>query len=197
MTPKTHPVGTGLMRPTPPDDKWLRDSLMNMAIVSAYTDLAFAPLDGGVSSDIYRVDLPGGVTVCVKRALPKLKVAANWHVPVSRNRWEAEWMRVARAIVPSAAPRILGEDRDAGCFAMEYFPPERFSTWKASLAAGAIDVRDASAIGDMLGRIHAATANRERDCRSLRDGRHFLRHSARALSGRHCVGASASCRSLK
>jgi aminoglycoside phosphotransferase (APT) family kinase protein len=133
---------------------------MNMSIVSAHTDLAFAPLDGGVSSDIYRVDLPGGVTVCVKRALPKLKVAANWHAPVSRNRWEAEWMRVARAIVPSAAPRILGEDRDAGCFAMEYFPPERFSTWKASLAAGAIDVRDATAIGDMLGRIHAATANR-------------------------------------
>ncbi len=132
-----------------------------MSIVSAHSTLACVPLDGGVSSDIYRVDLPGGVTVCVKRALPKLRVAADWHAPISRNRWEAEWMRVAGAIVPSAAPRILGEDREAGCFAMEYFPPDRFSTWKSLLAAGAIDVRDAARIGDTLGRIHAATADRD------------------------------------
>jgi aminoglycoside phosphotransferase (APT) family kinase protein len=69
-------------------------------------------------------------------------------------------MRIAGAVVPSAAPRILGEDRAAGCFAMEYFPPERFRTWKSLLAAGAIDMRDAAAIGGTLGRIHAATANR-------------------------------------
>ena len=160
MALKSHPAGTGIQRPTQNEDKWLRDALVNMSIVNTHTNLTFTPLDGGVSSDIYRVDLPSGVTVCVKRALPKLKVAADWRAPVSRNRWEAEWMRVAGTLVPSAAPRILGEDRDAGCFAMEYFPPDRFSTWKALLAAGAIDVRDARAIGDTLGRIHAATANR-------------------------------------
>ena len=55
---------------------------------------AFAALPGGVSSEIFRVDLPGG-SVCVKRALPKLKVAADWRVPVERNRCEVEWMRVA------------------------------------------------------------------------------------------------------
>jgi aminoglycoside phosphotransferase (APT) family kinase protein len=69
-------------------------------------------------------------------------------------------MRVAGAIAPSAVPRVLGEDRDTGCFAMEYFPPERFSTWKSALSSGAIDTDAAACIGDTLGRIHAATANR-------------------------------------
>ncbi|MEC8775007.1 MAG: aminoglycoside phosphotransferase family protein, partial [Pseudomonadota bacterium] len=36
-----------------------------------------APLPGGVSSDIWRVSLPDR-TVCIKRALAKLKVEADW-----------------------------------------------------------------------------------------------------------------------
>ena len=59
-------------------------------------------------------------SVCVKRALPRLKVAADWRAPIERNRWEVEWMRVAATVVPSAVPSILGEDRDAGCFAMAF-----------------------------------------------------------------------------
>jgi aminoglycoside phosphotransferase (APT) family kinase protein len=129
--------------------------------VSVHTDFAAAPLNGGVSSDIYRVDLPSGVTICIKRALARLKVAADWRAPVSRNRWEAEWMRVAGSIVPLAVPKILGEDRDAGCFAMEFFPPDRFTTWKSKLAGGDIDADEAARVGDVLGRIHAATADRD------------------------------------
>ena len=45
----------------------------------------WTPLEGGVSSDIWRVDLADGRTLCVKRALPRLKVAAEWTAPVSRN----------------------------------------------------------------------------------------------------------------
>jgi 5-methylthioribose kinase len=131
-----------------------------MGLVSAHSQIAVTALSGGVSSDIYRVDLPSGVTVCIKRALAKLKVAADWRAPVDRNRWEAEWMRVAGEITPSAVPRVLGEDRDAGCFAMEYFPPAKFSNWKALLAAGSIDPDDAARVGDSLGRIHSATADR-------------------------------------
>ena len=42
-------------------------------------------LPGGVSSDILRVDLPARSPVlsfCFKRALAKLKVAADWRAPV-------------------------------------------------------------------------------------------------------------------
>jgi aminoglycoside phosphotransferase (APT) family kinase protein len=143
-----------------PGKEWLRVALEKMGIVSAHCQISITALTGGVSSDIYRVDLPSGVTVCVKRALAKLKVAADWLAPVGRNRWEAEWLRVAGAITPSAVPRVLGEDRDAGCFAMEYFPPDRYPTWKALLAAGTIATGDAARVGDTLGRIHAATADR-------------------------------------
>ena len=146
-------------RAVEPGEIWLHGALAKMGIVSAHSKMAVTALAGGVSSDIYRVDLPSGVTVCVKRALPKLKVAAQWRAPVSRNRWEAEWMRVAGEITPSAVPRLLGEDRDTGCFAMEFFPPERYPTWKALLSAGTIDTAGAARVGDTLGRIHAATAN--------------------------------------
>src|ERR1700704_3442223 len=116
-------------------EAWLHGSLAKMGLVSAHSEIAITALAGGVSSDIYRVDMPAGFTVCVKRALAKLKVAAEWRAPVNRNRWEAEWMRVAGEIAPSAVPRLLGEDRDTGCFAMEFFPPEPYPAWKTLLSA--------------------------------------------------------------
>ncbi len=137
----------------------LARALTRMAIVSTNTPMTLVPLPGGVSSDIYRVDLPSG-SVCVKRALGKLKVAADWRAPVARNHWEVEWMRVAGAIVPSAVPAILGEDRELGCFAMAFLAPADYPVWKALLQDGVVDLSTAAAIGDVLGRIHAATADR-------------------------------------
>ena len=137
----------------------LRDALRRMALVSADQQVTFTPLAGGVSSDIFRADLPGGA-VCIKRALAKLKVAADWRAPVERNQWEVEWMRVAARIVPDAVPAILGEDREAGCFAMAYLAPDRYPVWKTLLADGVIDVPVAAQVGDVLGRIHAGTARR-------------------------------------
>jgi len=130
-----------------------------MGIVSANQQVTLTPLAGGVSSDIFRAELPGGV-ICVKRALGRLKVAADWRVPVERNRWEAEWMRVAGGIVPGAVPEILGEDRELGAFAMNWLPPADYPVWKKMLVEGDADTRTAAAVGDVLGRIHAATADR-------------------------------------
>jgi len=112
------------------------------------------PLAGGVSSDIWRVELARG-TLCVKRALPRLKVAQLWEAPVERNRYERRWMETANRIVPGVAPRVLAAD-DAGCFAMEYLGG--LPLWKAELAAGRADAGFARAVGERLARIHAATA---------------------------------------
>jgi 5-methylthioribose kinase len=130
-----------------------------MALVSADQPIRLAPLAGGVSSDIYRAELPSGV-VCVKRALPRLRVAADWQVPVERNRWEVEWMRIAAEIVPDAVPAILGEDRAGGAFAMAWLPPEQYPMWKTLLAEGHGTLAMAAQVGATLGRIHAATADR-------------------------------------
>jgi aminoglycoside phosphotransferase (APT) family kinase protein len=148
---------------SPPETQGADDalvaSLRRMGLAAPGAPVRLTPLAGGVSSDIYRADLPGR-TLCVKRALARLKVAAEWRAPVERNRWEVEWMRVAGAIVPSAIPAILGEDRTAGCFAMAYLDPQSHPVWKSLLRDGDIDLATAAAVGDVLGRIHAATADR-------------------------------------
>jgi 5-methylthioribose kinase len=118
---------------------------------------AVTPLAGGVSSDIVRVEL-ASATVCVKRALPKLKVQADWQAPVERNRWEVEWLRTAARIEPDAVPAILGEDAAAGMFAMAYLDAARYPVWKALLRDGTIEPSFAAEVGRRIAHIHAATA---------------------------------------
>ncbi|NJN39940.1 MAG: phosphotransferase, partial [Gammaproteobacteria bacterium] len=137
----------------------LADSLQRMGLIAPDTAASVAPLTGGVSSEIVRVDA-GDRIFCVKRALAKLRVAADWRAPVERNHSEAEWMRVVAEILPDAVPRLLAEDRAAGLFAMDYLPPSSFPVWKEQLRDGAIDPEFAAEVGRCLCRIHAATARR-------------------------------------
>jgi aminoglycoside phosphotransferase (APT) family kinase protein len=118
---------------------------------------AAEPLAGGVSSDIWRVDLSRG-PVCVKRALPRLKVAQVWEAPVERNRYEHSWLRLAAQAAPGAAPAVLAADDAAGCFAMEFLDPARHPVWKSLLRDGRADPAFASRVGETLASIHAATA---------------------------------------
>ena len=116
------------------------------------------PLAGGVSSDIWRVDLAEGTTagpICVKRALPRLRVAQLWEAPIARNRYERQWLQTAGAIVPSAAPCVLAWDDAAGLFAMEYLD---YPLWKSLLRDGHAHARFAARVGESLVAIHAATA---------------------------------------
>jgi 5-methylthioribose kinase len=115
-----------------------------------------AALAGGVSSDIWKVELRAG-PVCVKRALPRLRVAQLWEAPVERNRYEWRWMQAAARIVPGSAPRVLAHD-DAGLFAMEFLDAGRHPLWKAELREGRADPAFARQVGERLARIHAATA---------------------------------------
>jgi aminoglycoside phosphotransferase (APT) family kinase protein len=115
------------------------------------------PLVGGVSSDISLVEV-NGRRFCVKRALSQLKVAAEWRAPVQRNAAEAAWMRAAADWLPHAAPIVLGEDEEAGLFAMEYFDPIDHPLWKVELLAGRVDALFAAAVGRDLATIHAKSA---------------------------------------
>jgi aminoglycoside phosphotransferase (APT) family kinase protein len=116
-------------------------------------------LPGGVSSDILRIDLPGR-SLCFKRALAKLKVAADWRAPVERNHAEVEWLRVADELAPQAVPRILGEDAQSGAFAMEYLAPALHPVWKNELRDGNIHTETAAAVARAIAAIHAGTAHR-------------------------------------
>jgi len=114
-------------------------------------------LTGGVSSDIWRIDRPDG-PICVKRALAKLRVAADWQAPVERNLYEARWMRRAAKAVPDAVPRLLGQDDETGALAMEYLPPADHPLWKDKLHAGDADAYFAARVAGALARIHAVSA---------------------------------------
>jgi len=65
----------------------------------------------------------------------------------------------ANAIVPGAAAKILGHDRAAGLFVMEYLSPETHRSWKEDLRQGRADPAFAAKVGALLARIHAGTAN--------------------------------------
>ena len=121
--------------------------------------LEIVPLTGGVSSDIVRVQLADGRSFCAKRALPKLKVKSDWQAPLERNHYEIAWLRRAGEIVPGAAPKVLGEDREHGIALLEFLEPGDFLLWKAELLAGRADPATPRAVAEALGRIHAATLN--------------------------------------
>ena len=121
--------------------------------------LVGAPLAGGVSSDIWRVDTARG-TVCAKRALAQLRVAADWRAPIDRNRYEARWLEAANEASPGAAPRVLGQHERLGVLVMTWLDPDGHRLWKELLRRGDADVATAHGVGATLGRIHAWSAAR-------------------------------------
>ena len=135
----------------------LSDAVGRLGLARSTEHIRVTPLTGGVSSDISLVEAEGK-RFCVKRALPRLKVAALWEAPIERNAAEAAWMRTVARFLPRAVPTILAEDKTAGLFAMDYLPPEDFPLWKAELLKGAIDVDFAAAVGRDLALIHSKSA---------------------------------------
>jgi aminoglycoside phosphotransferase (APT) family kinase protein len=143
------------MSDKPPPE--ILDALRRMRLLSLTAGATGERLTGGVSSDIWRIDLPSG-PICVKRALAKLRVAADWHAPVERNIYEARWMQRANEAASGAAPKLLGSDEASGTLAMEYLPPSDHPLWKTQLRDGDADPTFAAHIAQSLATIHAATA---------------------------------------
>jgi aminoglycoside phosphotransferase (APT) family kinase protein len=122
------------------------------------------PLEGGVSSDIWLAELPDR-TLCIKRALPRLKVAQLWEAPVARNRYEWDWFCTVQKICPTAVPPLLGRDEAADLFVMGYLDPRAYPLWKTRLRDGDADPDMAAAVGNRLALIHRHTAGDRRIAR--------------------------------
>ena len=87
---------------------------------------------GGVSGELTFVDGPDGPTV-IKRALPKLKVAADWFASPERSAVEAACLRVlAEVLGQECVPRVLWVDERAHTFGMQRLP-DHLVVWKARL----------------------------------------------------------------
>jgi aminoglycoside phosphotransferase (APT) family kinase protein len=118
-------------------------------------DFAVRTLSGGVSCDIWLVETTSRRFV-VKRALDRLRVRDQWLAHPRRNLAEQNYLRRVGQIVPQGVPRLLYGSADPPLFAMEYLGPE-YRNWKSMLLAGEARVEDAEGAGTLLGRIHAAT----------------------------------------
>jgi len=136
----------------------LTESLRSLGLAAKDEEPLYQVLTGGVSSQIWRVDLRRG-PVCVKRALPKLRVEREWLAPIERNHYEFAWLRVVSAIAPHAVPRLLAHDAAQNLFVMEFLSPESHLLWKTELRSGHADPAFAARLGRLLALIHRTTAD--------------------------------------
>ena len=140
-------------------DQPLIDFAREAGLTRAGDDGRWSPLGGGVSSDIWRLDA-GGRSYCVKRALGRLRVAADWTAPTSRNLYEWRWFKTVGERFPDFVPAMVALDETRGVLAMDFLEPADHVLWKAELLAGRVDVAAAAEAGGRLGQIHAFTADR-------------------------------------
>jgi 5-methylthioribose kinase len=141
-------------------------TIRRMGLLSNAAQFSCEPLSGGVSSDIWRITV-GNKQYCLKRALPRLKVAQLWEAPVGRNTFEWQWFRAAGAICPECVPHLVAHDPQVGLFVMDYLDPKSYPVWKTQLRDGVAHAETAERVAQRLVRIHAATSNDEHVARQF------------------------------
>jgi hypothetical protein len=139
----------------------LRAGLVRLGLVEPDQPVRGEPVAGGVSSDIWRADLPGG-PVGVKRALERLRVAATWTVPTHRTGFEAAWLAAAGEVRPEAACPVIGFAAEERVLVMRWLDPANHPVWKAQLLGGQVDVSVAGEVGRRVAAIHAGLSGESR-----------------------------------
>src|SRR5436853_6197773 len=98
------------------------------------------PLGWGISNAVLRVELPERLFV-LKQSRPQLRTRDTWLSDLDRVYREQEVMEALHPLLPPlTVPEVLFADRTDYVFAMSH-APESAAVWKASLLAGAVDVR--------------------------------------------------------
>lgn len=130
-------------------------------------------LGGGVSADVRFEDGVDGPVV-IKRALPKLKVSADWFADPARSSIEVACLRtLADVLGPSSVPRVIWADPATNSFAMERLP-ERLVPWKTRLLTCDVDLRTARRVGELLGQMHTRTEGRADLARDFADRSYLM-----------------------
>lgn len=124
--------------------------------VVRHAEARLVPLTGGVSSEIYLVE-DGDDRFVVKRALAKLKVAAEWFADVGRNAHEREFVRYVSRFLPTAVPALRDCPEGRDYFAMEFLG-DGFQNWKQLLLKGEASEAHAAQAGELLATIHRQSA---------------------------------------
>ncbi|HPE47975.1 MAG TPA: phosphotransferase [Hyphomonas sp.] len=131
----------------------IAEAIRDLGFAGAREPLSGAPLSGGVSCDIWRIDLPSG-PVCAKRALPKLRVAEDWFAPTNRIDLEAAYFRFVGGLQPGAVPGVLGYHPALGVLVTRYLPPATHTVWKEELKNGVVRTDLIMKLAALLRRVH-------------------------------------------
>ena len=130
--------------------------LAGRGVVPAGAELTIEELPGGVSGIVLAVRGPG-VSLVVKQALPRLRVAEEWNAPARRTDTEAAALRLGARLVPGRFPPVVDSDAGEHVVVLQHAPPG-WRNWQAEMLAGRVHAASGAWAGDTLGRLHAATA---------------------------------------
>ena len=133
----------------------LLQALKKMDLLANGDRAQVSPMPGAMSSELRKVELGWG-KVCLKKSRPLL-AGSDSDVPMERSRYEYQWLKLARSALGEAVPEVYGEHE--AMFAMEYLDPQTHGSWREQLCSGDISPSTAAAVGRLIGRFHAATAN--------------------------------------
>jgi 5-methylthioribose kinase len=149
--------------------------------IDAADEVVVRELSGGVSNVVLLVTRHNGQPLLVlKQAREQLRVADPWFCSVERIWREVETLEICERAVAdristtgdstgriAVVPRILFCDRENYLYAMTAAPDHQ--VWKQLLLAGSCEPSIASACGELLGTIHAATWEQSDVARRLND----------------------------
>ena len=132
-------------------------ALRRLGVLVEGEAITLTPLSGGVSCDVWRADIAGRRPLAVKRALPQLRVAAEWLAPVDRAENEVAWLRRVARIDPALVPVVVAHSPEDHLFVLDWLDPAQHPVWRDELVAGRVDPAFAGTLGGALARIHAET----------------------------------------
>lgn len=131
--------------------------MIDLGLIKRHTEIqSIESLTGGVASDVVLVNTTQK-KYCVKFALPKMRVEADWFAPVYRNLSEYEWLKLAEKIIPANTPRMYGFSKKTGGFAMEYVGGNDCFVWKEKLFKFPPDISVAEKVGKTFGKVQSYT----------------------------------------
>ena len=131
--------------------------MVELGLIEPQDTIKAIALTGGVASDIAHVHAANH-DYCVKFALPKLRVKADWYAPVERNLAEYRWLETYARVNPEGAIPLFGHSQSLNGFVMGYLSGPNTYLLKSALFEGKGSKQDAHNVGRNLGRIHQISA---------------------------------------
>jgi 5-methylthioribose kinase len=131
------------------------DYLVERGVFSKAGRITVRQLGGGVSNVVLGAT-QDGLSVVVKQALSRLRVADVWPASRERTITEAEALRLAQRLAPGSVPEVLDLDHQA-CALTILAAPDGWDNWKQRLMAGDADPAIAEDLGQLLAKWQRTT----------------------------------------